>query len=179
METKISVHQLEVARFKCNMDGCFGVERIGMSGGLALLWKQLVSLSITSYSTGHIDSTVTHPLKGPFRLTGFYGHLDIPSRHLSWQLLECLNSLSTMDWFVIGDFNEMLSHSDKKGGRPQAEYQIDHFRRAVDNCLLRPVSFSGYKFTWSNRQIGAENVQEYIDDVLSLFMDSFYFQKLL
>lgn len=106
---------------------------------------------------------VNHTNKGLFRLTGFYGNPDMSMRHFSWQLLERLSSLFDLGWYAIGDINEILSHSDKVGGQPRAQYLIDHFTAVVDNCLLRPFPFSGYKFTWSNGRVGEANVKEQLD----------------
>lgn len=163
MEIKLSLCQLEMFQIRCKMDGCFGVPRVGLGGGLALLWKSSIPLSIMFFSNGHIDSIVIHPTKGSFRLIGFYGNLDPASRLFSWQLLERLSLLSSMSWFILGDFNEILTHSDKKGGRTRPGYQIDHLRSTIDNCSLRSVPFVGYKFTWSNRCVGDAHVKEYID----------------
>jgi hypothetical protein len=42
------------------MAGCFGVERHGYGGGLALLWNFSVAIHIQSYSNHHIDADVLH-----------------------------------------------------------------------------------------------------------------------
>ena len=49
---------------------------------------------------------------GPWRVTGFYGHLDTGKRYTSWKLLETLNVQCEMPWLVCGDFNEIV-HLDE------------------------------------------------------------------
>lgn len=43
-----------IFRSKCNMEGCFGVERDGIRGGLVFLWKAEIQLIVKSFSTGHM-----------------------------------------------------------------------------------------------------------------------------
>lgn len=143
METKLLSRQSETFRVRCNMFGCFGVDLIGLSGGLALLWKQGINVAVESFSPGHIDSVITHPMKGSFRMMGFYGNPDSAFRYLSWQLLEKLKSVSNLGWFIMGDFNEILKNDDKLGGRPCSGCQIDRFRTVIDSCSLRPLPFTG------------------------------------
>nr|XP_048334847.1 uncharacterized protein LOC125423747 [Ziziphus jujuba var. spinosa] len=52
METKLLSRQLERLRLCSSMAGVFGVDRVGLSGGLALLWKQSLNVSIKSFSPG-------------------------------------------------------------------------------------------------------------------------------
>ena len=45
-------------------DGCFVVDAIGHSGGLAMLWKSLDTDKLLSYSQNHIDMEIAiegHP----------------------------------------------------------------------------------------------------------------------
>lgn len=50
-----------------------------------------------------------------YRLTGFYGE---PKRSLRWQtwgIIQRLAVVSSISWCIIGDLNNVLYHSDKKG----------------------------------------------------------------
>ena len=50
-----------------------GVDAKGFSGGLALLWKKDIDISLNWFSSSFIDVTV-YRNGSPWRLTGFYGH---------------------------------------------------------------------------------------------------------
>lgn len=63
----------------------------GNSGGLSLLWREEVNISINSSSIGHIDATIKEEL-GWWRFTGFYGNLVTYKREESWKLLKRLNA---------------------------------------------------------------------------------------
>ena len=88
----------------------------GRSGGLAMFWTREVNLDINSYSGNHIDAIVRES-DGNFlwRITGFYGYLETHCRYESWRLLAFLHSQFQLPWLCLGDFNEILSISEKRG----------------------------------------------------------------
>jgi hypothetical protein len=45
--------------------------------------------------------------------------------------LSHLKQYSFEPWPVIGDFNEILEQSEKKGGALRREAQMDHFRNTL------------------------------------------------
>lgn len=96
-------------------NGCFVVNSRGRSGGLCLMWKDPVDVTIHSYSQGHIDCMVTLNSK-KWRFTGFYGHPDTRFRNQSWDLLQRLadlRELKDLPWIIGGDFNEITFDSEK------------------------------------------------------------------
>jgi hypothetical protein len=49
---------------------------MGISGGLALLWREGGALEIFNFSTRHINTTIMDSYGQPhWKLTYFYGHL--------------------------------------------------------------------------------------------------------
>lgn len=96
-------------------NGCFVVNSRGRSGGLCLLWKDPVDVSIHSFSQGHIDCKVIHNNK-KWRFTEFYGHPETRFRSQSWDLLQRLaglHELKDLPWVIGGDFNEITFDSEK------------------------------------------------------------------
>ena len=74
METHLPIWKLEFIRVWFGMKGCFGVERDGYGGGLALLWDDTVDVHVQSFSKHHIDSWVNSHYGEVWRFTGFYGN---------------------------------------------------------------------------------------------------------
>lgn len=69
IETRYSLsHIVEVKDF-LGYDGCVNVDSMGHSGGLVLLWKDVISTSLLSSSLSHIDIAVDFPVLGRWRLT--------------------------------------------------------------------------------------------------------------
>ncbi|BFG24483.1 hypothetical protein CerSpe_107570 [Prunus speciosa] len=79
-----------------------------MSGGLAILWHDGVTVSLRSYSKGHIDVFIEGVEHIGFKFMGFYGHPETHFRKHSWELLRKLGGNGSGPWVVGGDFNEIL-----------------------------------------------------------------------
>lgn len=66
-------------------------------------------------------------------------------------------------WLVIGDFNEILRNSEKKGKRERPLCQMRAFQQTLDDCELRLVKAYGYPYTWARRYRDGEIVEECLD----------------
>lgn len=90
----------------------------GRNEGLSLLWKGDLKVDIINFSQWHISAWVegdnsTHK----WILTGFHSELDTSKRALSWNLLKISKTVSR----VISDFNEIIFHHEKWGGKDKNE----------------------------------------------------------
>lgn len=105
-------------------DCAFTINCIGRSGGLCVLWKSSANCSTVSFSQNHIDVAISD-VDGNWRFTGFYGFPKRARRRLSWDLLRKLANVINLSWVVMGDFNNLLSSTDKKSG---VVYLISYIR---------------------------------------------------
>ena len=55
METLINKAKIEPIRDMLGYEGCFVVDNLGHSGGLAMLWKEKQLAVVTGHSRNHID----------------------------------------------------------------------------------------------------------------------------
>ncbi|XP_074287960.1 uncharacterized protein LOC141613122 [Silene latifolia] len=150
-------------RVRERISGYFGIEvdSAGRSGGLAFLWRKDVDCTFISALIHHMDFRVRGE-EGEWRILGFYGWPAVTDRHLSWELLRLLHSQSKLPWVCIADFNKITYSTEMKGGsRPQ--WQMNNFRNALDDCVLRCISWEGYNFSFDNGQIGEANRQSMLD----------------
>lgn len=127
---------------------CFSVDRIGHSGGLAILWKQNVDCEVMSYSQNHVDVCFLDNNTAYWRLTCFYGFPERSRRKNSWDFIRLLASKSLLPWCIFGDFNDLLFPADKFGNVPHPPSLMEGFRKVVDDCMLNEVDLCGGKFTW-------------------------------
>ena len=68
---------------------------------------------------------------------------------------------------MIGDFNQVFSQEEKRGGRPVASSSRDKPGEIINNKGLIDIHFSGNPFTWSNRREALANIKERLDRVFS------------
>ncbi|KAL5551161.1 hypothetical protein UlMin_001337 [Ulmus minor] len=130
----------------------FTVDRVGLSGGLMLLWKEQCVVNVSSYSNFYIDAWISSPDILPRRFFGFYGNPDASQQAHSWDLLRRLQFAHSGTWLCAGDFNEILSNIEKLGGCLKPQRAIDDFRRAIDDCQICDLGFEGDPFTWCNNK---------------------------
>lgn len=126
----------------------FVVEPQGRSGGLALLWREQGQARVVSYSQYHIDVEATVEGMGVWRLTGFYGEPNRSQRRKTWDLLRNLSRDSNLSWAIIGDFNNVVTRNDKKGGDPYPRTLIEGFNEVLEETGLIDMELIGHQFTW-------------------------------
>ena len=72
-------------------------------------------MDIQNFSQRHIGVIQTTNFDVPWKFMGFYRHPVIAKRYEAWELLKVLGNLSLTPWICIGDFNEIVSLSEKWG----------------------------------------------------------------
>ena len=161
-KTKLDKDEFRRLMRKLNFQNGFKVPRIGLGGGLALLWGDNMDVDVQTFSPHHIDAMINQN-DVIWHFTSFYGHFETSQRGESWDLLRQLHILSSLPWLLLGDFNEIL-HPDKYCGSGSRPYnQIAKFARTVDDCSLLDLGFSGPKFTWCNRRFEGNLVYARLD----------------
>ena len=81
---------------RLHFQNCFAISREGLGGGLALLWREEVTVDIKSFSKHHVD-VVVHSENGSYwRCTGVYGHPESDQKRHTWELLRRLAALSSL-----------------------------------------------------------------------------------
>lgn len=142
------------------------VEAEGFSGGLWCFWnKLLLNVQVLNYSNEIINLAITKNDGVDWVFSLVYASPTEDIRFELWQQITKLGSIFRCPWCLIGDFNEILSQSDKKGGRRATRTQGLH--RVLELCELTPLPFSGPKYTWSNGRPGARLILERIDFAFS------------
>ena len=167
METRLDKEGIKHWCKELPYKNCFVVKKLSLGGGLALLWKEDIGLNVFKFSDNKISTTVIENDGFQWVLTGFYRWPETQDRYKSWALLSHICSLVDGAWLCIGDFNEMLSLSEKLSCRPTPSRQQDTFRAALESCNMVDLGFIGYPFTWNNRRPGAANTKEQLDRAIA------------
>lgn len=77
----------------------------------------------------------------PWQLTAVYGPPVPHQRQLFWVDLSTISNSFAGAWFVIGDFNVVLSSVDKIGGRPVASSNRGGFQKMINDKGLIDLGF--------------------------------------
>ncbi|MCH83495.1 endonuclease/exonuclease/phosphatase family protein [Trifolium medium] len=162
-ETLVHANKIAEIRIKLGFDVAFAVDRIGRSGGLALLWRNRVNCRIINYSQNFINVEVCSEKWCTCRFTGFYGFPEQDRRRDSWNLPRSLAQDITLPWCIMGDFNDMLFAEDKRGGSEQPQWLIRGFREAVQDSYLIDLPMEGYPYTWTKGRRAPNPTEERLD----------------
>jgi hypothetical protein len=71
-----------------------------------------------------------------WKLTCFYRHPSVEKRHKAWALLKHLKQFSPCPWLCVGDFNEITTADEKKGGVIRREGHMGKFRETLAGRLV-------------------------------------------
>ena len=168
METKVDKKEwIDKVKERCKLKHGVFVSSNGNSGGLALFWKDGVTLDVQSYAYDHIDAWIDGGSGiGWWHLTGFYGNPETNRRPESWAKLKFLKNSSSLPWLVIGDFNEIIGLSEKEGGHTRPKRQMELFLEVINFCALKDLGYVGPKFTWLFQQRDGFQIRERLDRAL-------------
>lgn len=136
------------------------VDRIGMAGGLSMLWNKELHVDLLSFSSNHIEIAVLHPgASQHIRFTGFYGHSSAPHRAESCHLICRLNMQHHLPWFIGAGFNEILMNSEEIKRLIRTQCQMDGFNVVLSDCSQY------YPYTWPNNRESLTTVMCRLDRV--------------
>uniref|UniRef100_A0A803QC75 Reverse transcriptase domain-containing protein n=1 Tax=Cannabis sativa TaxID=3483 RepID=A0A803QC75_CANSA len=147
-----------------NFSNGLEVARIGLSGGIMLLWSDEIDVTLLNMGPTFFDCYMKFDGSPSFHFTGFYGAPDLASKSASWTLFQRFGDVAPLlPWLAIGDFNEILSNNDKSGGSLRRESHMDAFRTSLDKCFLQEVPYNGDPFTWTKNRATPHGLKERLD----------------
>ncbi|TYI76842.1 hypothetical protein E1A91_D06G105000v1, partial [Gossypium mustelinum] len=166
-ETKMSATDFRRVQNNCRLQNGLTVNSEGRSGGLALMWRDGMNVSIQNYSKHHIDSMVRLENNKIIRVTGFYGHANPNRRRSSWDILRRVGESVREEWVIGGDFNAILNDAEKEGGRKGVRAQMNEFKAVMDEMALVDIKPDSGWFTWVNNRDEGRLIKERLDRFLT------------
>jgi exonuclease III len=139
------------------------------SGGLAMIWKSDVNLTILDHNERYIDCYINCPSNNiSWYATGFYGFSTHNEKHKSCDIINNIRSTHQHDnWLIFGDFNMIINADEKLGGNQMDTNISDLFHNTLNACNLIDLGYIGDKFTWANNQASNHHIQERLDGFLA------------
>lgn len=109
LKTLPKKQKLESARVLLKFDSYLSVDVVGISGGLAVLWRDSIKFNILNFSRNFVNLVIQDDAKEEWRLACYYGYPERHRRREAWDMLRELRDMWKTPWCVIGDFNDLLS----------------------------------------------------------------------
>ncbi|KAL7212909.1 hypothetical protein ACSBR2_015580 [Camellia fascicularis] len=164
METKNKEARLERIRRGLHFPNKCYVNPEGLSGGLALWWSDSVHLDIRFTSRNLIKGSFLNSFSHcSLSVLFVYAPPQKGLRRCFWSMFERMIHDNQYPLLCIGDFNEIGSTWEKQGGAECRMSQLQFFSHLLSECALMDLEFKGVPYTWSNNQLGADNVRERLD----------------
>ena len=101
-------------------DRVFTVEPRGLSGGLAVFWKNEIKLDFKFADKNLIDMQVQFG-EVSFYLSCIYGEPSSEGKNIVWERISRIGVNRREKWCMLGDFNEILNNDEKIGGPMRSE----------------------------------------------------------
>lgn len=80
-------------------------------------------------------------------LSAIYASMVAFYREYLWEYVERLGQCVTLLWMLVGDYNQVLLVTEKRGGGPICFRNMEGLRRVVTTCSLVDLGFSGSPYT--------------------------------
>ncbi|KAL8154887.1 hypothetical protein AgCh_000296 [Apium graveolens] len=162
-ETLVKHDTVQKVTKQLGFAGCYAIDVQGHSGGIALLWRNDGAVHITNSCRNFIDFEVSNEQLGRWGYTGYYGFPERARRMEAWNMLRELSVASELPWCILGDFNDIVSLQEKRGGKQQPRRLMEGFWDAIMDSGLHDLGFTGDIFTWERSRGTDKWVQERLD----------------
>ncbi|XP_074305372.1 uncharacterized protein LOC141640491 [Silene latifolia] len=136
-------------------------------GRVWILWNPTIFiLDFYEFSAQCINMKVTEVASTTqFFISMVYAFNDLVDRRSLWNQLINFASIINGPWMAAGDFNYVLSHTERLGGT-STDPEIDEFQSCLDACCLVDSPAQGAYYTWNNKQDASTRVFSRLDRVL-------------
>ncbi|GMP46214.1 hypothetical protein CsSME_00014459 [Camellia sinensis var. sinensis] len=141
------------------------VETHGFAGGIWLLWNDLeIHCDIIAQTQQEVHAWIQVLSKpSPWLFSAIYASPILSSRRILWENRTTLANSHNAPWFMMGDFNEILTSVDKFRGKPINLSRALKLKDCMDHCGMLDLGFSGPKFTWTNLRNTRALIRERLD----------------
>ncbi|GER38038.1 non-ltr retroelement reverse transcriptase, partial [Striga asiatica] len=94
-----------------------------------------------------------------------YMSTDKNTRSRQWEYLESCKSQWGPCWVIAGDWNDISSNHEKRGGIPRSAASFIPFNQFIFRMKMCEVDQKGSFFTWGNNRSSGDYIEERLDKV--------------
>ncbi|XP_026439065.1 uncharacterized protein LOC113337670 [Papaver somniferum] len=168
LETKQQNRKMHSILKSVNVHNYWLVPPRGQAGGMALIWKHNLTITIDSSTHNQINAIAKENCSNSlYMVSAFYSSPYPTNKQQSWDMLVSIAETITIHWLVMGDLNVVLSREEKKGSNLFDEGEATIFRNKISDMNLQDLGFKGYPYTWSNHRTDNSRVEKRLDRAMS------------
>ncbi|KAF7114851.1 hypothetical protein RHSIM_RhsimUnG0075100 [Rhododendron simsii] len=131
---------------------------------LALWWNNDVSVDVEVANKNVMHTVISSLVDSRcWASTLVYGNPTHAEKELVWNMIRGIAYSENVPWMCIGDFNQVLSVEDKRGGNIPKLGRIRVFREMLEDCGLTDLECKGPRFMWRNNRNEGDFIMERID----------------
>ncbi|RYR70856.1 hypothetical protein Ahy_A02g005160 isoform A [Arachis hypogaea] len=166
IETRAKDIKIKRIRRRLHFDKYFCVEPRDLSGGLCILWKDIVNINVYSWCDNYIKTKISDSKGNGWSCNFLYGNPIFRNRKRLWKMLTESNINPEEPQACLGDFNDILTQEEKIGLHPKPKNQVEEFENFVNTNCLMDLDLKGNKFTWFSNSRGDFITRKRLDRVL-------------
>ncbi|KAI9109580.1 hypothetical protein K1719_019634 [Acacia pycnantha] len=143
------------------------MEAVGFSGGIWILWEfDELKVDVKAMDEQFIHCSLKYGGE-EMLFTAVYAHPNEQKRKRIWEVLKVIASEVDEPWVLVGDFNEIRSPREQRGGGRVNEVRCKNFNDWIEDCQLIDMDASGPFFTWKGpKWEGLERIFKRLDRCL-------------
>ncbi|KAI9073386.1 hypothetical protein K1719_044665 [Acacia pycnantha] len=167
LEPRVSGNQASRIIKNWGFKHSFRVEAEGFAGGLWLLWaRDDLLMNVLVHNEQFIHCRIG--LDGVEMLfSAVYASPCEQKRHSLWNTFQELESNVSEPWLIAGDFNEIKTPLEQKGGGRVSEARCRKFNDWIQGCGLIDIDAKGPFYTWKGpKWQGLDRVFKRLDGCL-------------
>jgi exonuclease III len=165
METRVDPEKLRNTFMLLGFDNMHHSQCRGFAGGIVVAWKMNdvnMNVEITDFQFIHL--TITFNGGPSWKFTAVYASPREELRMEGWRKLQNISQSMSGSWMIAGDFNDIASQEEKKGGAPASARKCNNFLDNINKCKLMDMGSVGTKFTWRGPLVqGHDRIFERLD----------------
>jgi exonuclease III len=165
-ETKASKDKMKDLAISIGFPEHVIVGATGKAGGLCLFWSNAIDVQVLEFDSQTIAITVRDEFC-LWSLIGFYGPPYQAKRRKAWCNLSALLRSLNGPWMCFGDFNCVVSESEKQGGIRGSPSTPTFLKDLLFDLEAIDLGYSGNQFTWWNKRWGKRAIRERLDRAIS------------
>ena len=125
------------------------------AGRILILWKQdKIHLSVLESNAQLIHCAIDCKTTAKrLQVSFIYGLHSIMARRSLWMNLNSINANMNCPWLLIGDFNSILSPTDRFNGAEPNAYELQDFVDCYSDLGLGSINTHGPLYTWTNGRV--------------------------